>query len=241
MMNVESFAKRNFYSLATSVVLLAGTMGLSSCLDDNDPIKFPPVGYISIYNGAPNNAGVIMYADQKKVNDGPLKYSEVLPYKSFIPGDRLFKFSEGSSLTSLLERKFEIKEDSVYSLFLVEDAGELNAVLVEDNWSDPIATQAQIRMLNLSPDAGAISLKLDAVETPVFSTVPFKSNSIFKSLPNKAYKLTVVSSTGVPLATATNVDLKGNRVYTLVVRGYKEATDNTKKLDLQLLTNFVNY
>jgi len=240
MMSVKSFATKNFKSLAT-LALLAGTMGLTSCMDDNDPIEYPDAGYISIYNGAPSNAGVILYADQNRVNDFPLKYSEVLPYKNFFPGDRLFKFSEANSLTSLLEKEFEVKVDSVYSMFMVENAGVLNAVLVDDDWSEPKATEAQIRMVNLSPDAGTVSLKADAVETFIFGDLAFKANSDFKSLATKTYNLSVVSATGEILATATNVDLKGSRVYTLVLRGYKLSTDNAKKLDLQLLTNYIDY
>lgn len=240
MMSIKSFATKNLRSL-TTLVLLAGTMGLTSCMDDNDPIEYPAAGYISIYNGAPSNTGTIVYADQNQVNNSPLKYTEVLAYKNFYPGDRLFKFSEANSVTSLLEKEFEIKVDSVYSLFMVENASALDAVLVDDDWSEPTATEAQIRIVNLSPDAGTVSLKTDEVATPFFSNVDFKGNSEFESLESKIYNLTVVSSTGETLATATNVDLKGNRVYTLVLRGYKQSTDNSKKLDLQLLTNFIDY
>lgn len=242
MMSVNSFAMKNLKSLA-SVALLAGTMGLTGCLDNDDNIQnnYPPAGYISIYNGAPSNAGVIVYADQNQVNNFSLKYSEVLPYSNFYPGDRLFKFSDPNSVTSLLEKEFEIKVDSVYSLFMVEDDGELDAVLVDDDWSEPTADEAQIRMVNLSSDAGAVSLRIDEIETPMFSDLSFKSNSEFESLATKIYDLTVVSTTGETLATATNVELKGNRVYTLVLRGNKQATENAKKLDLQLLTNYIDY
>lgn len=241
-MSVNSFAMKNLKSLA-SVALLAGSMGLTGCLDndDNIPNDYPPAGYISIYNGAPSNAGVIVFADQNQVNNSPLKYSEALAYSNFYPGERLFKFSEGNSVTSLLEIEFEIKVDSVYSLFMVEDGEELDAILIDDDWSEPTADKAQIRMVNLSPDAGALSLMVDSTETPLFDAVAFKSNSEFKSLTNKKYNLNVVSSAGDTLATATNIDLRGNSVYTLVVRGYEQATENGKKLDLQLLTNYIDY
>nr|WP_170857145.1 DUF4397 domain-containing protein [Algoriphagus locisalis] len=227
-------------SLAT-VALLAGTMGLTSCLDDDDQLDYPDAGYISIYNGAASNSGVIVYADQNRVNNLPLKYAEALPYSNFFPGDRLFKFSEPNSLTSLLEKEFEIKIDSVYSMFVLEDAGELDAVLVDDDWSEPTAEEAQIRMINLSPDAGSVSLRIDEVEDPIFSDLAFKSNSEFAGLATAIYDLTVISSDGETLATATNVELDGNRVYSLVLRGYKQTTENAKKLDLQLLTNYIDY
>ncbi|WP_192085899.1 DUF4397 domain-containing protein [Algoriphagus sp. Y33] len=233
---------KNLKSLA-SVALLAGTLGLTGCLDNDDSLQnnYPPAGVISIYNGAPNNAGVVVFADQNQVNNSPLKYSEALAYTSFYPGKRLFKFAQGNSVTSLLEKEFEIKVDSVYSMFMVEDAGELDAVLVDDNWSETSSDEAQIRMINLSPDAGAVSLLIDDSETPVFDDLTFKSNSEFEGLDAQIYDLTVVSSTGETLATATRVELRGNRVYTLILRGYEESTENAKKLDLQLLTNYIHY
>ena len=241
MMSVNSFAMKNLRSLAT-VALLAGTLGLTSCLDnDDDMLDYPDAGYISIYNGAPGNAGVIVYADQNQVNNFPIKYKEVLAYQNFFPGDSLFKSSDPNSLTSLLEKEYEIKVDSVYSMFVLEDQGELDAVLVDDDWSEPNADEAQIRMINLSPDAGSVTLKLDEVVDPFFEGIAFKSNSEFESLDSDTYKLTVVSSTGEVLATATNVELIGNRVYTLVLRGYKQSTENAKKLDMQLLTNYIDY
>lgn len=240
MMSLNSFAMKKLKSLAT-VALLTGTLGLTSCLDNDDMMDFPDAGYISIYNGAPNNTGVIVYADQNQVNNSPIKYKDVLAYQNFFPGDRLFKFSDPNSLTSLLEKEYEIKIDSVYSMFVLEEGGELDAVLVDDDWSEPNADEAQIRMINLSPDAGSVTLKLDEVDNPFFEGIAFKSNSDFESLDSDTYKLTVVSATGEVLATASNVELIGNRVYTLVLRGYNQSTENTKKLDLQLLTNYIDY
>lgn len=126
-------------------------------------------------------------------------------------------------------------------MFVLEDQGELDAVLVDDDWSEPNVDEAQIRMINLSPDSGSVTLKLDEEDGPFFEGIAFKSNSEFESLDSKTYKLTVVSNTGDVLATANNIELKGNRVYTLVLRGYKQSTENTKKLDLQLLTNYIDY
>jgi hypothetical protein len=240
MMSINSIAMKNIKSLAT-IALLAGTLGLTSCLDNDDVMEYPAAGYISIYNGAPGNAGVIVYADQNQVNNFPIKYAEVLAYQNFYPGERLFKFSESNSLTSLLEKEYEIKVDSVYSMFLLEDLGDLDVILIDDDWSEPTADKAQIRMINLSPDAGTVSLKIDEVEDPFFEGLAFKTNSEFESLDTKTYNLTVISTTGETLTSATNIELKGNRVYTLVLRGYEQATDNAKKLDLQLLTNYIDY
>ncbi|MFT4860238.1 MAG: hypothetical protein ACI9UV_003195 [Algoriphagus sp.] len=198
MMSVNSFAMKNIKSLA-AIAVLAGTLGLTSCLDNDDVMEYPAAGYISIYDGAPGNAGVIVYADQNQVNNFPIKYAEVLAYQNFYPGERLFKFSESNSLTSLLEKEYELKVDSVYSMFLLEDLGELNVILIDDDWSEPTADKAQIRMINLSPDAGTVSLKIDEVEDLFFEGLAFKTNSEFESLDTKTYNLTVISTIGETL------------------------------------------
>jgi hypothetical protein len=198
MMSVNSFAMKNIKSLA-AIAVLAGTLGLTSCLDNDDVMEYPAAGYISIYDGAPGNAGVIVYADQNQVNNFPIKYAEVLAYQNFYPGERLFKFSESNSLTSLLEKEYEIKVDSVYSMFLLEDLGDLDVVLIDDDWSEPTADKAQIRMINLSPDAGTVSLKIDEVEDLFFEGLAFKTNSEFESLDTKTYNLTVISTIGETL------------------------------------------
>lgn len=72
MMSVNSFAMKNIKSLA-AIAVLAGTLGLTSCLDNDDVMEYPAAGYISIYDGAPGNAGVIVYADQNQVNNFPIK------------------------------------------------------------------------------------------------------------------------------------------------------------------------
>jgi len=241
MMSVKSFAMTNLKSLAM-VALLAGTIGLTSCMDDDStPIDYPPAGFISIFHGAPSNDGILIYTDQNPTNKISLKYTEASQYTPFTPGERLIKFSESNSITSLLEKEFEIKMDSVYSMYMVEDGEELDAVLVDDDWSEPTAAEAQIRMINLSPDAGTVSLMIDDSETPFFDDIAFKANSEFESLDNDTYDLKIVSATGETLATASNIELRGNRVYTLVVRGYELSTENSKKLDLQLLTNYISY
>jgi hypothetical protein len=84
-------------------------------------------------------------------------------------------------------------------------------------------------------------LIIDEVSTPLFSEVAFKANSEFENIATDIYNLRVVSSTGDTLATATNIEMIGSRVYTLVVRGYELSTDNSKKLDLQLITNYIDY
>ena len=70
----------------------------------------------------------------------------------------------------------------------------------------------------------------------------FKSVSEFVKLNSGNFTLKVKSSeTDETLIQSGTLELKGNRVYTLVLRGLNAESTGDKKLDIQLVTNFVNY
>lgn len=238
---LNKITSMNFKSIALASLLI-GSIGLTSCLDDNDLPEIPDAGYISIYDGAPNTPGVIIYADGNRVNDFPLNYTQVLPYKNFFPGDRTFKFTQNNSLSSLLEKKFTIEVDSVYSMFMIKNDLAVDAILVDDDWEEPIATEAQVRLVNISFNAGQVSLYVKGTETPLFAGTKFKEDTDFAKLSQDIYDLYVLSDvSGDTLVKASSVQMNGNRVYTLVLRGIEGSTEQENKLDLQLLTNYINY
>jgi hypothetical protein len=238
---LNQFTAGNFKSVALASLLI-GSVGLTSCLEDNNIPEIPDAGYISIYDGATGSPGVIIYADSNRVNDFPLNYTQVLPYKNFFPGDRTFKFSETNSLSSILEKKFTIKVDSVYSMFMIKDDLAVDAILVDDDWEEPVPSEAQVRLVNISYDAGAVSVVIEGQDTPLFQGTKFKENTDFAKISKKIYDLYVLSDESKDtLVKAMGVQMNGNRVYTLVLRGIKGSKEQEKKLDLQLLTNYINY
>ena len=241
MMSVKSLAKNKIKSLA-SLALLAGTIGLTSCLDNDDNLnQVPDAGYISVYNGAPKSPGLIVSTDVRDVNSFPLKYSQTLSYNSYFPGERQFFFSEEYSVTTLFEKEFTVKVDSVYSMYIIQDEDNLDALLIDDDWLEPNEAEAQIRFLNLSPDAGKVKVIFNETETPIFTEIDFKGNTPFEKVDQDLYDIEVISESGEVLVSASGVNLVGNRVFTLILKGFKAETDSGKKLDLQLLTNYINY
>lgn len=238
---LTKFATPKFRSIAMAGLLLS-TVGLTSCLNDNDVAAVPDAGYISIYNGAPNSPGMMISTDVNTINQLPLNYSQTIGYKSFFPGKRPFYFSELYSASRLFEEEFTVKIDSVYSMFIINDDTSFDAILIDDDWEEPVADEAQMRFVHLSPNAGAVNVIMDKVEAPLYANTEFKGNSGFEKLTRDVHDFYVTSvATGDTLATAKDINLGGNRVYTLILKGYNETTDNTKKLDLQILTNYINY
>jgi hypothetical protein len=238
-------SKLNFSSrkgLMIAAGILAGSMLLTGCLDNLDSPGLPPAAYFSIFQGAPEAPAMDIFANQNRVNQSPVEYTQILPYSAFYPGSRNFRFSAFNSATSLLEKSFVLKADTVYSVFVADKAAGIDAILVKDIWKDPTSAKAQLRFVHLSPDTERVYLELSGSSTPLVSESEFKSVSEFKELSPGNVTMKVKSQeTGEMLIQSGTLDLKGNRVYTLILRGLSAESTGSKKLDIQLITNFINY
>ena len=221
---------------------LASSVVFTSCLGDLESPVLPPTAYVSIYQGSPDAPALDIFANANKVNREPMQFSQVLAYNAFYPGNRDFRFSPYNSATSLLEKEFKLEADSVYSLFVVNESANLDAILVKDIWKEPTSTKAQLRLVHLSPDTEGINLKINDSTTPLVGNTVYKGVSEFKEInPGKSTLTISLENSGQTLLTSGSLDLKGNRVYTLVLRGLKSQTTGDKKLDIQLITNYISY
>ncbi|WP_035468205.1 DUF4397 domain-containing protein [Algoriphagus mannitolivorans] len=223
-------------------LVLATSAVLTSCLGDLESPALPPTAYVSIYQGSPDAPALDIFANANKVNREPMQFSQVLAYNAFYPGNRDFRFSPYNSATSLLEKGFKLSADSVYSLFVINESANLDAILVKDIWKEPTSTKAQLRLVHLSPDTESVQLKINDNTAPLISNTAYKGISEFLEItPGKSTLTIGLAGTGQTLLTSGSLELKGNRVYTLVLRGLKSQTTGDKKLDIQLITNYISY
>lgn len=222
--------------------LFAGTLLLTGCMDDIESPELPPAAYVSIFQGATDAPAMDIFANQNRVNQSPLEYAQILPYSAYHPGARDFRFSAYNSATSLLEKDLTLKADSVYSIFVANKAEGIDAFLVKDIWDEPKADSTQLRFVHLSPDVQNVYLEVSGTSRPLVEGSTFKSVSGFEKLKPGNVVLKVKSTeTDDVLIQSGTLELKGNRVYTLILRGLSAESTGQKKLDIQLITNFVNY
>ncbi|MDX5340495.1 MAG: DUF4397 domain-containing protein [Cyclobacteriaceae bacterium] len=228
--------------IVISALAVSGTLLMSSCFDNLENTPLPPTAYVSIYQGSPDAPAMDIFANANRVNRDPMEFTQVLAYSPFFPGERDFRFAAVNSASSLLEKELELKADSVYSLFVINESAAMDALLVKDEWEEPTATQAQLRLVHLSPDTESVDLFLNEESTPLLEESTFKDVSEYLELtPGNTILKIRSSETGETLLTSGTLDLKGNRVYTLVVRGLSSEPSGFKKLDIQLITNYIAY
>lgn len=236
--------------LATALFSGFLLLSLTGCLDDDgDTLPEPvPVAYVSIYHGAPAASALdIVIDNENPINSQPFEYTKYTSgYIPFYTGERSIKFTAHNASNTLADTTVNLKENKVYSVFVVadtSDAGGIEPLIVEDSFSQPATGKAVIRLVNLSPDAEAIALTMEDTDAPVFTNLAYKKLSSFHEIEAGRTSFNVTTAGGDEvLAAVSDENFQEGRVYTLVVRGFKNPpSGNSNELGVQVLPNFFSY
>lgn len=223
-----------------SIFLFAGIIS-TSCDDKLEGTPQPPAAFVAIYHGSPDGPDLDIYAESTKINNQPLIYGQTFPYSGFFAGERKLRFNPFNAQNTLLEKNVTLLQDKIYTVFLVNKAADLDAIQVEDIWDEPDGIKSQVRLVHLSPDAGDLEVSI-ADQTPFGIATPYLSVSDFLDLEKGKVKVVAKSkSTGEVLVTVDEVELLGNRVYSLIIRGFADPTNGNNPISVQLLTNYIKF
>jgi hypothetical protein len=224
------------------IAVLFTLFTLSSCLNDNEDITFPDTAFVSIYHGSPDAPDLDIYAESKKINRSPLIFSEVLPYIEFFAAKRLLRFNPYNAVNTLLELEKTFEKDKIYSIFLVNAISEIDALVVEDKWEEPEGNKAQVRLAHLSPDSGDLNVLINGQEDIFGESNLYLDITEFQKIEKGKVSIIVKSKlTNEILISVNDIDLKGNRVYTLMIRGFNDTAQGNNHLNIQLITNYIKF
>jgi hypothetical protein len=240
-MMITKHTKVKTANWAITTALLT-VFALSSCFNDNEDIAFPDTAFVSIYHGSPDAPDLDIYAESKKITRNPLLFSEILPYSEFFAANRLLRFNPYNAVNTLLEVEQTFEKDKIYSIFLVNAISEIDALVVEDKWEEPDGDKAQVRLVHISPDAGELEVSINGTGELFGESNPYLDITEFKKVEKGKVSITVKSKlTNEVLTSVNNIDLKGNRVYSLLIRGFKDPAQGTNQLNIQLVTNYIKF
>lgn len=221
--------------LSLSTVLL-----MTACFDNDEGQPLPPSAFLSIYHASPDAPNLDIHTEATRINNNPLEYSNTFPYSPFYIGNRKLRFNPHNAVNTLLETEFTLAQDKVYSMFLVNKVAEIDALKVEDIWNEPNSDKAQVRLAHLSPDTEDIELIINEESLPFGAANEYLEITDFEELEKGKIKVTVKSkASGEVLLTVNEIEIRGNRVYTLVLRGFSDPANGNNNLSLQLLTNYI--
>jgi hypothetical protein len=125
-----------------------------------------------------------------------------------------------------------------YSLFIADVPSKAAFTLVEDDLTSPAADKANLRFINMSPDAGNLDLAVTGQAAPLFTKTLFKGVTAFSAITPGSeinFEIRENAKTEV-LAKIEKVKIEKGKIYTIWAKGLKAANDTTK-LSLAVITN----
>jgi hypothetical protein len=229
--NIKSSLKMLFAAVTVSAVLV-------SCSKDFDNTPAPSVSGVNIIHATPTTESLDFFVDNTRANSEEFSFGKKLGYYSLYSGSRQIAVSKKNTSTPLLTEKFNLQPERVYSLFIYDKLETPKFLLVKDSASAPGNGKANVRFINLSPDAPVLNLAINGSATDLFTDKAFKQYSEFKTI-DAGEKVTFNvknKETGLVETSLPDIKIESGKTYTIWVKGLKAATDATK-LGLTIFTH----
>jgi hypothetical protein len=229
------FNSKTFSRFAAVILLAAAACTWSSCSKDEDTVT--AISGLSIINVSPTLATYNFYLNSNKANTAPLPFTGSINYFQITPGINSVMFTTASSTESVLTKSINLEADKAYSFYLVDKADKLDGLLVSDDLSASTTDKATVRFINLSPDAGTLTLNQTGGAS-LSADQAYKGYSAFTSAEAKTYSLEIQDKAkGTVLTKLENVTLAAGKIYTIVAAGMVTPATNDQPLKIHVLTN----
>lgn len=215
---------------------------MSSCLKDNSSYVAPPTALVTFYQASPDEPAMNLVFNSNQVNQNPLYYGDDIDYFRAYAGQRTVNLVFINSLNTIASAPVTLVANNAYSLFLANTSAHPEIVLLNDTLNKPAPGKASIRLVNLSPDAPAVDLKVQGGSVLV-SNKAFKGYSSFLPVNGQTnYTFQILQAgTNTVLATLPDVNISNGFVYTILFHGLSASTNNRDKLAADLITNAYFY
>lgn len=222
---------------------LSGCMFLTftGCLDDDDSpsVSNVPVAYVSLYHGSPNAPSLDIEVDNNQINSTSFDYAEYTGYLRFYTGDRNLKFGPYESSSVNIDTTVTFEPNKAYSVFVVDEFAEGGVVVLNDDADPPASGKANVRIINISPDAGDIDFKSIGETENWASDLGFKEATEFIEVNAGEFDFQALDSdTDEVLLSLPDTRLQSGYYYTIIIRGYDTPPEgNSNVLAAQIVVN----
>src|ERR1700683_3817326 len=151
----------------------------SSCTKNtNSPMLVSTSGgtsFVAVANASPGSSAYSVFSDSTNIFPAnTIAYGAVTgisggsPYETINSGNHIIKFSANGTTYSM-DSSFNFAANDYYTVFAYDTAnssGRLKTLILNDNLSMPANDQAEVRFLNLSPNANALNISFVKTDTP---------------------------------------------------------------------------
>jgi hypothetical protein len=181
-----------------------------------------------VIHASPDAPGVDILVDDVLVSDvlaeSFLVYPKNTGYLAVTAGTRNIKVNVNSSGATVIDADLDFSKDMSYSIFAVDSAANLSALVLEDNLTSPASGNAHLRFIHLSPDAPAVDITTDT-GAKVFENKSFKEYTAFTPLAADTYNLQVrLAGSETVVLDLPGIVLEDGKIYTVFAKGFVGGT-----------------
>lgn len=212
------------FNVTLPIIILSLIVALtfSSCDNDDDVVPADPVAFVSLYHASPDAPDLDIMVDNRRINTYSFEYGQYTGYLRFYTGDRNLKFGPSGASNVVVDTTTTFNESTAYSVFVVDDYSNLDALILEDVYDTPTEGNAMIRFVHLSPDAPAVDLAIEGEAGVLVEDQEFKETPEFIEISADQYDFEVRNSQDSDdvLLSVPDITLQSGWYYSIIVRGY---------------------
>lgn len=212
-------------------------VALVSCDDESDDVVLNEAD-VMVVHASPDAPAVDLLINNTKVNTSPLTYPNNTGYLSVPSGTQNIKVNAAGTSTTVIDANVDLEPDGDYTIFAYNTLDNIEALVLEDDLSDPADDMAHVRFVHLSPDAPAVDIAVQGGGV-LFSNSSFRSATDFTPVPAGTYTLEVrPAGTTTAVLTIPNVELDDDNIYTIFAKGFlNPPAGNMNALGAEVIQN----
>jgi hypothetical protein len=215
-------------------------LGVTGCSDSDNPVASNPApAQVLIVHASPDAPGVDIFVD----NGQPAAVSNLqfLSNTGYVPvpaGVRNVRVKLNATTDTVINANLTLVSGTYYSVFAVDSASKVTALVLEDDLTAPAAGKAHLRFVHLSPNAPNVDIALTGGGViGGLGNVPFKEARGFLPLGAGTYDLEVrvagTSNVALPLP---GITLEAGKIYTVYAKGFLGGA-NAQALGAAIIVN----
>jgi len=199
-----------------------------------------PEAAVNFIQASPDEPAVNLSFNNTKFGVTYLNYGQSTSYLAVNTGVNIASFNNASNSAVILTDTLNFNANAFYSVFLVNKPQHPGVFLLTDTLKQPATGAANIRFINLSPDAPAVDLVIKGGPVLVPNR-PYEAFSSFAPLTaGQAYTFEVhTAGTSTVLASITNYNVQLGYTYTFWLYGLAAGTSAADQLSLDVIINAV--
>jgi hypothetical protein len=197
------------------------TLFFTSCSKIGNDDALVGEAKVIIVNAVVGSAAQDFYLENVKINTSAVAYGQTTTYMTALAGySSKAEFRDGGSVTANFTGYLDILPNRSYTFFYItrEDGAGVSSAAFSDETTNPSATKARVRFVNLASGLTAADL-LIAGSATIASNVAYGSSSIYSEVDPGTLNLQTSLAGGTGSLDLGDFTLEGGKIYTIYTSG----------------------